>query len=176
MDFSSGRFQVKLYPVAFVEVLMETVTSFRNFLFLLLLLRSQKILSFMISSEWIRGAGLGVSCGMGGFLYSLELMAISLGQSLLRRVLAICLSPVWALTLRVWFLSGMFRMSLTRNDFAQRLPANPNVWTECSLVLDKVSGASYAGSGVYARLHADAWSHCCWGGGREEGGTLMSLA
>ena len=37
---------------------------------------------------------------------------------------------------------------------ANRLPPDPQVWTDGSLVLDKVSGASSAGSGVYARLHA----------------------
>ena len=35
---------------------------------------------------------------------------------------------------------------------ADRMPANPDVWTDGSLVRDEVSGAAFAGSGVYARL------------------------
>ena len=46
---------------------------------------------------------------------------------------------------------------------AGRLLANPNVWTDCSLVLDEVSGAASTGSGVYASLHVDARGHRGWG-------------
>ena len=49
------------------------------------------------------------------------------------------------------------------NAAASRLPADPDVWTDGSFVLDEVSGASAAASGVFARLHAFAWSHRCWG-------------
>ena len=38
------------------------------------------------------------------------------------------------------------------DDVAQLLPTDPHVWTDGSLVLDKVSGASSSGSGFYAHL------------------------
>ena len=53
----------------------------------LLLLRSVKILSFMISREWKRGSGPGVCFGMVGFLCSLVSMVPLLGVLMLLRVL-----------------------------------------------------------------------------------------
>ena len=44
----------------------------------------------------------------------------------------------------------------------RRLPAKPNVWSHGSLVLDKVSGASSAVSGMYAHLTGSAWGHRNW--------------
>ena len=41
-------------------------------------------------------------------------------------------------------------------DAALRVPADPNVWTVGGLVLDKVSGASYSGSGFYVHLPSQA--------------------
>ena len=46
---------------------------------------------------------------------------------------------------------------------AGRMPADPDVWTDGSLVRDEISGASFAGSGVYERLHVDTWRHRRWG-------------
>ena len=37
-----------------------------------------------------------------------------------------------------------------------RMPDIPNVWSDGSLVLDKVSAASSAGSGMYAHVSGDA--------------------
>ena len=45
------------------------------------------------------------------------------------------------------------------DDAALRLPDNPHVWTDGSLVLDKVSGASFSGAGFDAHLSGHAWSH-----------------
>ena len=59
---------------------------------------------------------------------------------------------------------------------ASRLPANPDVWTDGSLILDEISGAASAGSGVYARLRADAWEHRRWGHFDELGITLDGSA
>ena len=39
-----------------------------------------------------------------------------------------------------------------RDGMAQRMTASPNVWTDGSLVLDKVPGVSSVGSGMYARV------------------------
>ena len=50
-----------------------------------------------------------------------------------------------------------------RTDIAQRLPAITNVWTDGSFVLDKVSGASSAGSGMCAHVSGRAWWHRRWG-------------
>ena len=49
-----------------------------------------------------------------------------------------------------------------RDSIAQRMPARPNVWTDGSLVPDYVSGASSAGSGVFARVSGHAWRHRKW--------------
>ena len=45
---------------------------------------------------------------------------------------------------------------------ADRTPVNPDVWTDGSLVRDEISGAAFAGSGVYARLHVDTWRYRRW--------------
>ena len=45
---------------------------------------------------------------------------------------------------------------------ALRVPDDPNVWTDGSLVLGKVSGASSSGSGFYAHLPGQAWRHPQW--------------
>ena len=38
-----------------------------------------------------------------------------------------------------------------------RVPANPNIWSDGSVVLDKESGASSRGSGMYAHVPGSAW-------------------
>ena len=43
-----------------------------------------------------------------------------------------------------------------REDVARRLPAHPNVWTDGSFVLGRVSGASSAGSGMYGHVSRQA--------------------
>ena len=45
-----------------------------------------------------------------------------------------------------------------KDGVARRLPGNPSMWSDGSLVLEKVSGASFSGSGVYAHVPGDAWS------------------
>ena len=48
-------------------------------------------------------------------------------------------------------------------DSAADRPPHPDVWIDGSLVRDDISGAASAGSGVYARLHADTWTNRRWG-------------
>ena len=48
------------------------------------------------------------------------------------------------------------------DDAALRLPGNPHVWTDVSVVLDKVSGPSSSGAGFDAHLSCQAWSHHKW--------------
>ena len=43
-----------------------------------------------------------------------------------------------------------------------QLPANPDSWSGSCLVLDKVSRASSAGSGICAHLPGSAWVHRKW--------------
>ena len=43
------------------------------------------------------------------------------------------------------------------------LPDHPNVWTDGSLVLDRVTGVSSAGAGFFAHQPASCWDHRCWG-------------
>ena len=60
---------------------------------------------------------------------------------------------------------------------AGRPPSDPDVWTDGSLVRDDVSWASFAGSGVYARLHVDnTWRHRRWGHLEDLGPTSDCLA
>ena len=49
-----------------------------------------------------------------------------------------------------------------RGGISQRMLVNPNVWTDGSLVVDKVVGASSAGFGVYAHVSGHAWRHRKW--------------
>ena len=49
-----------------------------------------------------------------------------------------------------------------RDGIVQRTTVSPNVWTDGGLVLDKVSGASSVGSGMYARVSGHAWRHRQW--------------
>ena len=44
----------------------------------------------------------------------------------------------------------------------RRVPDNPNLWSDGSFVWDKVSGASVAGSGMYAHVSGDAWRPWIW--------------
>ena len=87
-------------------------------------------------------------------------MVLLFGQ----KVLAICVSALGSYSssrlLFEWDVPGEF----DRNDVARRLPANPNVWTDGSLVLDEVSGASSTGSGMCLVVL----------GGVVDGGTLMT--
>ena len=41
--------------------------------------------------------------------------------------------------------------------------ANPNVWTDGSLVRDEVSGVCCGGSGVFAAFSGEAWFRRSWG-------------
>ena len=43
------------------------------------------------------------------------------------------------------------------------LAAEPDVWSDGSLVVDKVSGVGVAGCGVYARASGAAWFGWRWG-------------
>ena len=49
-----------------------------------------------------------------------------------------------------------------KDGAVRRMPDNPNVWSDGSLVLDKVSGASSAQSSMYAHVPGDAWRHRKW--------------
>ena len=64
-----------------------------------------------------------------------------LGLGLLMKVLAI------------WFLlERNVPDEVGKDDAVRRMPDNPNLWSDGSLVLDEVSGASSAGSGMYAHV------------------------
>ena len=48
-------------------------------------------------------------------------------------------------------------------EAASLLPASPNIWTDGSLVIDRVTGVSSAGAGFFAHQPASYWDHRCWG-------------
>ena len=48
-------------------------------------------------------------------------------------------------------------------DAASLLPDHPNVWTDGSLVLDRVTGVSFSGAGFFAHQPVACWDHRRWG-------------
>ena len=78
------------------------------------------------------------------------------------RCSAICLMVPWVLALLMCSLTWDVLEDFDAEGAAGRLPANPNIWSDGSLLLDKVSGASSAGSGMYAHLLASAWGRRKW--------------
>ena len=48
-------------------------------------------------------------------------------------------------------------------EAASLLPDSPNVWTDGSLVLDRVTGVSSSGAGFFAHQPVSCWDHRCWG-------------
>ena len=113
----------------------------------LLLLRFVKILNFMISREWIRDIGLGVCFGMVGFQSCLVSMEPLLGLLVLLIVLILLLNLRLVVTLLVFLLNGGPPVEFDAVEAASLLPDYPNVWTDGSLVLDEVTGASSSGAG-----------------------------
>ena len=90
---------------------MGTITCSGNVPFLLLL-RFVKILSFMISWEWIRSIGLDVCFGMVGFLSCLVLMVPLLWLLVLLIVLVTLLNLHLVATLLVFLQNGVPLLSL----------------------------------------------------------------
>ena len=58
-----------------------------------------------------------------------------------------------------WDLSGDF----DHDDAAASLTDHPDVWTDGSLVLDRVTGVSSSGSGFFAHQDERFWRGCRWG-------------
>ena len=48
-------------------------------------------------------------------------------------------------------------------EAASLMPDDPNVWTDGSLVLDRITGVSSSGAGFFARQPASYWNHRRWG-------------
>ena len=48
-------------------------------------------------------------------------------------------------------------------EAASLLPDSPNVCTDGSLVLDRVTGVSSSGAGFFAHQPVSCWDHRCWG-------------
>ena len=64
--------------------------------------------------------------------------------------------------------SGLLAAWSTPFDFdaveaSSLLPDHPNVWSDGSFVLDRVTGVSSAGAGFFAHQPASFWDHRCWG-------------
>ena len=132
------------------------------------LLRFVNTLSFMISWRWISRLGLGVCFGMVGCFFSLwgvngaspwaagaadsasYLVESALGgyssgspRKGASNLLECALGPYSSGLLTEWQLPVVFDAEFA----AGRVAAGPDVWTDGSLVQDKVSGASSSGSG-----------------------------
>ena len=162
MVFFLVVFEARLCHVGFVGRQMVMVIYFGNVPFLLLL-RFVKILSFMISWEWIRDIGLVVCFGIVGFPNSLVSMEPLLGLLVLLIVPVILVESVLGR-----YSSGLLAewgppVHFDAVGAASLLPDHPNVWTDGSLVLDRVTGVSSAGAGFFAHQPASCWDHRCWG-------------
>ena len=48
-------------------------------------------------------------------------------------------------------------------EAASLLPDFPNIWTDGSLVLDRVTGVSSSGAWFFAHQPVSCWDHRCWG-------------
>ena len=101
--------------------------------------------------------------GMAGFLCFLELTGAPLGLLMHLRVPA-----TW---LRL--LSGRYSSDLLAGwgpsdgydevEVASSMPDHPNVWTDGSLLLDRVTGISSSGAGFFAHSSKECWSGRMWG-------------
>ena len=49
------------------------------------------------------------------------------------------------------------------SEVASLVPDHPNVWTDGSLVLDRVTGVSSSGAGFFAHQPGDIWDNRRWG-------------
>ena len=121
-------------------------------------LRSVNILSFMILWRWIRLHGLGVFLGMVGYPFFLVSMVVPIGLRPLLRELLIFLSVLLGGILLVCFPSGDYLLILML-----RVRLEPDVWTDGSLVDDRMSGASSAGAGCFTFWVSRLWASWRWG-------------
>ena len=62
----------------------------------------------------------------------------------------------------VWLLDGVPLMSM-RIGKLHLVPVLPNVWTDCNLVLVRVTGVSSSGAGFFAHLSENCWGDRSWG-------------
>ena len=91
-----------------------------------------RVLNFMISCFEIRVLGPGVFFGRGGFLHSLALMELHLGDQ--------------------------FLDSVASSDVSD----HPDVWTDGSFVLDQLSGVGVGGCGVCSLKSGAGWFGRGW--------------
>ena len=100
-----------------------------------------------------------------GWLPRLSLVSMEplLGLLMLLIVPVVWLSLRLAGILLVFLLRGVSLFDFDAVDAASLLPDHPNVWTDGSFVLDRVTGVSAAGAGFFAHQPASCWDHRCWG-------------
>ena len=110
----------------------------------------------------MRDIGLVVYSGMVGFPFSLVSMEPPLG---LRHAADSAGYLVESALGR--FSSGLLAewgppFEFDAVEAVSLFPDHPNVWTDGSLVLDRVTGVSSAGPGFFAHQPASCWDHRCW--------------
>ena len=153
MVFCFIRLRVSVCLAGSVGRMTVTVTCFGNALFHLWL-RFVNTLSFMISWSWISRLGHGVCFGMVGCLFFLG----SMGEGACN-LLECALGRHSSDALMEWQLPVGFDAEVV----ARRVAAEPDVWTDGSLVEDKVSGASSAGAGCFTCRGSRLWANWRWG-------------
>ena len=144
-------------------VLLTMMVTFLGIVLFLLLLRLVKILNFMISCEWTRDTGQDACSGMAGFLCFLGFngappWAVDASESAAYLV-EVALGRFSSGMLSEWSPSDEFDHDVAVSS----LPDHPDVWTDGSLVLDRLTGVSSAGSGIFAHQAEHFWGGRWWG-------------
>ena len=105
----------------------------------------------MILFRWIRLLGLGASFGMVGYSFSLALMVIPPWAQTPAEgavnLLECALARYSSGQLTEWQLPAGFDV----DGAARRVAGDPDVWTDGSLVDDRMSGGSSAGAGCFCK-------------------------
>ena len=116
----------------------------------------------MISWSWISRLGHGVCFGMVGYLFFLGSMGFPLGwepSGGACNLLECAIGRYSSDAVTEWQLPVGF----DAEGAARRVAAEPDVWTNGSLVEDKVSGASSAGAGCFTYRGSRLWENWRWG-------------
>ena len=117
----------------------------------------------MISLEWIRFIGHVACIDMAGFLCSLVSMvpspwAVDASESA-AYLLEVALGRYSSGLVAEWSPSDGFHEA----QAVSSVPDHPNVWTDGSFVLDRVTDVSSSGAGFFAHQSEDCWRGRRWG-------------
>ena len=90
-------------------------------------------------------------------------LLLGLGQQVRLKVPVTLLRLRLGVTLQGWFAGWGPSDGFDEVEAASLMPDHPNVWTDGSLVLDRVTGVSSSGARYFAHVSEDCWSGRRWG-------------